>query len=101
MPKLGKEKFNIGVSVSLKDRERIDSFCKKNGMSRSAFLMKAANDYMVAQEAIPEFKRLLGALADVTSQYFEGDISKEDARAKVSKINYRYNEVKDSLGSIK
>lgn len=81
-------RFNATFSPDV--MERVDAYCKKSGIPRSAFLQLAASQYLDAVEAMPSVNKMLAAMAAVVDGSFKGEISPDAARARIDAISESY-----------
>lgn len=52
----------LNISIDEEVIEKMDSFAKKKGLSRSALLTVSVNEYLNAQEKLPEYLAQLDEL---------------------------------------
>lgn len=81
-------RFNVTFTPDV--MERVDSYCKKSGIPRSAFLQLAATQYLDAVEAMPNVNKMLAAMAAVVDETFKGELSPDMARTRIDAISESY-----------
>lgn len=82
--------IRVNVSLSSDVLSRIDSYCKDNGMPRSAFLQLSAVQYLDAVEAMPSVNKMLAAMAAVVDGTLKGEMSPDVAQNRLDSIQTTY-----------
>lgn len=81
-------RFNVTFAPDV--MERVDVYCKKSGIPRSAFLQLAATQYLNAVEAMPDVNKMLAAMSAVVDGTFKGELSPDVAKKRIDAISESY-----------
>lgn len=71
--------------------ERMDNYADDNGLTRSGLIALAVTQYLNAMEAAPSVTRLLNAMAAVSDGVLKGEMSSDEARARMDAIQATYD----------
>lgn len=84
------------LQISMDDvvLERVDSFAKSAGLSRSAFLSMAALDYIKAKEKAPVITSAFSSMAALLDAHVRGQISRDDMEARLAAIDKSIQDIK-------
>lgn len=85
------------LQISMDDTvlERVDSFAKTAGLTRSAFLSMAALDYINAKEKAPVITSAFSSMAALLDAHVRGQISRDDMQAGLAAIDQSIQEIKE------
>lgn len=67
--------MRVNVYIDDEVMERVDCFCKENGLRRGAFLTMAATDFLRSKELAPQLKEILGSFLKMSGKAVQGEIS--------------------------
>lgn len=84
------DSVRVNVSFSRDVLEKIDAYCKKTGVPRSAFLQLAANQYLSAVDAMPSVTTMLNAMASVVDGTLKGELPPDMAIKQIDGIKQTY-----------
>lgn len=81
------------VSMEEAFAERLDAFAASRGMSRSAVIRQAAQEYLDAAEKLPALRALMSGLAMQTGAVLGGSISKDQYTAALDDLQMQVEDL--------
>lgn len=77
----------IQISIDDEVLQKVDSFVKKSGLNRSAFLSMAALDYIAAKEKAPLITSAFSSMAVLLDSRVKGEISQEEFQRRLDSLD--------------
>lgn len=87
-------KLNITLSPEL--LERTDEYAHRNSLTRSGLIALSLSQYLNAVESMPQVNKLLAGLSAVVDGSLRGDLTKEQAEARLAAIQGEYQKFTDA-----
>lgn len=84
------DSVRVNISFPRDVLGRIDAYCKKTGIPRSAFVQLASTQYLDAVDAMPSVNTMLNAMASVVDGTFRGELSPDMAKEQIAGIKRTY-----------
>lgn len=84
-------RFNVTMDKAFV--ERLDAFAASRGISRSAVIRQAAQDYMDAAEKLPALRALMSGMAMQTGAVLGGTISKDQYAAALDDLQVQVKDL--------
>lgn len=84
-------RFNVTMNEAFVDR--LDAFAAARGISRSAVIRQATQDYMDAAEKLPALRALMSGLAMQTGAVLGGTISKDQYTAALDDLQVQVEDL--------
>jgi len=81
-------KLNITLAPEL--LERTDEYARRNSLTRSGLIALSLSQYLNAVESMPQVNKLLAGLGAVVDGSLRGDLTKEQAEARLAAIQSEY-----------
>lgn len=85
------KRLNITLKPDL--LERMDNYVAENGMSRSALISIAVNQYLNAVQAMPSVQKIFSGLADIVEKTSKGQLQPNEAMQRLEGIQSTYKEI--------
>ena len=83
----------INITMRRETLAKVDDYCRSMGLTRSAFLAMAAEQYLTAVSAMPSVNNLLENLAATTTGLLDGELTPLEARVKMDNSETTYNDL--------
>lgn len=85
--------MRLNVTIKSDIVERMDSYAKDNGMTRSALISIAVSQYLNAVEAMPSVQKLLAGMSEIVQQTAKGQLPPADALTRLEGIQDTYGKL--------